>query len=184
MTQSSKNVELATFGAGCFWCTEAIFRAVRGVTKVVAGYAGGTTESPTYAQVSSGHTGHAEVAQISFDPSTVSFAQLVEIFFLTHNPTTRNRQGNDIGSQYRSVIFFQTPAQQTIAHSVKNQLEEDKIFDSEIVTEIEPLTKFWPAENYHQQYYANNPNAPYCQAVIDPKIAKLRQKFAGLLTNT
>lgn len=180
MTETKKT-ELATFGAGCFWCTEAIFIALKGVSSVVSGYAGGDIENPTYAQVSGGTTGHAEVAQITFDPSVISFDQLCEVFFLTHNPTTRNRQGADVGSQYRSVIFYSSLEQQTVAIAVKKQLEDKHVFDAPIVTEIEPLEKFWPAENYHQEYYAQNPYAPYCQAVIDPKIAKLRQKFSALL---
>lgn len=145
------------------------------------GYAGGTVENPTYEQVSSGTTGHAEVARIEFDPSTISYAQLVEVFFGSHNPTTLNRQGNDMGEQYRSVIFFHDDGQKQTAEKVKTKLEADKTFDAPIVTTIEPLTNFSAAEDYHRDYYANNPDQPYCQAVISPKLAKFRQHYASLL---
>lgn len=173
--------ELATFGSGCFWCTEAVFQNVRGVWSVVSGYAGGSMDHPTYEQVSSGNSGHAEVVQIEFDPIVVSFEQLLEIFFLTHNPTTLNRQGNDIGTQYRSVIFTHSEQQKNAAERVKSRLESEHVFDDPIVTEIVPFGKFFKAEDYHQDYFANNPDQPYCQAVINPKLAKLRQKFAPLL---
>ncbi len=171
----------ATFGSGCFWCTEAIFLSVKGVTSVMPGYAGGTVENPSYEQVSSGTTGHAEVARIEFDPATVSYEQLVEVFFGSHNPTTLNRQGNDVGEQYRSVIFFHDETQKKIAEAVKAKLEQGKTFDAPIVTSIVPLTNFYPAEDYHRNYYANNPDQPYCQAVISPKLAKFRQHYASLL---
>jgi len=174
----------ATFGSGCFWCTEAIFLSVKGVTSVMPGYAGGKVENPSYEQVSSGTTGHAEVARIEFDPAIVTYEQLVEVFFGSHNPTKLNRQGNDIGEQYRSVIFYHDESQQQTAVAVKAKLEQEKTFDSPIVTTIEPLTNFFPAEDYHRNYYANNPDQPYCQAVISPKLATFRQHYASLLKPT
>lgn len=175
--------EKATFGSGCFWCTEAVFRRVKGVKKVVSGYSGGTTTNPTYGQVCQGTTGHAEVVQIVFDPMVVSYRQILEIFFGTHDPTTLNRQGNDTGTQYRSVIFFHTKRQQEEALSVKKSLEDDRVFAGPIVTEIVVFKDFYPAENYHRQYYEQNGGEPYCRAVISPKIAKFRERFASLLTN-
>lgn len=174
----------ATFGSGCFWCSEAIFSSLRGVTNVVPGYAGGHVEQPTYEQVCAGTTGHAEVARITFDPSVISFEQLVEVFFGSHNPTTLNRQGNDVGEQYRSVIFFHDEDQQQTAEGAREKLEKEKTFDSPIVTTIEPLKTFFPAENYHRNYYANNPDQPYCQAVISPKLAKFRQHYAHLIQSS
>lgn len=171
----------ATFGSGCFWCTEAIFLSVKGVTSVMPGYAGGHVENPTYEQVASRTTGHAEVARIDFDPTVISYEQLVEVFFGSHNPTTLNRQGNDVGEEYRSVIFFHDEAQRKIAEAVKAKLEADKVFDAPMVTAIEPLKNFFPAEEYHRNYYAKNPDQPYCQAVISPKLAKFRQYYAHLL---
>ncbi len=175
--------EIATFGAGCFWCTEAVYQQLKGVLSVMPGYAGGAVANPTYDQVCSGSTGHVEVAQIEFDPEQISFKQLVEIFFVTHNPTTKNRQGNDVGTQYKSVIFYHSNAQKTTAEAVKKELEDTHVFSDPIVTEITEAPTFYPAENYHRDYYARNPDAPYCQAIIDPKVAKLRQKFAHLLKN-
>jgi len=175
------NVATATFGSGCFWCTEAIFLSLKGVLSVMPGYAGGKVDNPTYEQVSSGTTGHVEVAQIKFDPSVISYEQLVEVFFGSHNPTTLNRQGNDVGEQYRSVIFFHDDAKKHVAEKVKSKLEADKTFDAPIVTTIEPLKNFYPAEDYHRNYYANNPDQPYCQAVISPKLAKFRQHYKSLL---
>lgn len=172
---------LATFGSGCFWCTEAIFKDVRGVTKVTSGYAGGTMPSPTYEQVCDGSTGHAEVIQIEFDPTVVGYDQLVEIFFLTHDPTSMNRQGNDVGEQYRSVIFTHDEMQATVAEQVKNKIQNEGVYDKPIVTRITSFMNFYPAEAYHQDYYAKNPEAGYCQAVISPKVAKFRKKFAALL---
>jgi len=165
------NFELATFGGGCFWCVEAVFERLDGVQSVVAGYAGGTILNPTYKQVCSGTTGHAEVAQISFDPAKISYRQLVDIFWESHDPTTVNRQGADVGTQYRSVIFYHSEEQKKTVEISKQ--EAQKNFSQPIVTEIQPLTKFYPAENYHQDYYRNNPNAPYCQFVIKPKLKKL-----------
>lgn len=171
----------ATFGSGCFWCTEAIFASLKGVSSVMPGYSGGHTEKPTDTQVYTGTTGHVEVARIAFDPTIISYKQLVEVFFGSHNPTTLNRQGNDVGEQYRSVIFFHDDEQKHTAEKVKAKLEAGKVFDAPIVTAIEPLTNFYPAEDYHRNYYANNPDQPYCQAVISPKLAKFRQHYAHLL---
>ncbi|MBI4426441.1 MAG: peptide-methionine (S)-S-oxide reductase MsrA [Candidatus Kerfeldbacteria bacterium] len=172
---------LATFGAGCFWCSEAIFKQLRGVTAVISGYAGGSMPNPTYEQVCSDQTGHAEVIQIEFDPEIISYQQLVEVFFLTHDPTQLNRQDNDVGAQYRSVIFYHHEAQQAAAEAVKQKIEAEGIYDRPLVTEIVPFDQFYPAENYHQNYFANNPDQPYCQTVISPKVAKFRKKFISIL---
>ncbi|MBI4122848.1 MAG: peptide-methionine (S)-S-oxide reductase MsrA [Parcubacteria group bacterium] len=169
--------EQATFGGGCFWCTEAMFRELRGVKSVVAGYAGGDTQSPTYQEVSSGNTGHAEVVQITFDPSEISYEDLLEVFFATHDPTISNQQGADVGSQYRSLILYHTDKQKELAQTAKKNLEESKRWPRPIVTEIVPLKKFFPAEQYHQKYYENNRVAPYCQVVIEPKLEKFRKQF-------
>lgn len=171
---------LAILGSGCFWCTEAIMKDLRGVGNVTSGYSGGTTKNPTYEEVCAGQSGHVEVVQIEFDPMAISYEQLLEVFFLTHNPTTLNRQGNDIGTQYRSVIFYHDDAQRVEAERVKTKIDAEKIYNNPIVTTIEPFTAFFPAEAYHQNYFANNPEQPYCQVVIDPKVAKFRQKFAAL----
>lgn len=172
--------DLATFGSGCFWCTEAIFLDLKGVIKVTSGYAGGIVENPTYEQVCSGTTGHAEVVQVEFDPAVISYEQLLEVFFLTHNPTTLNRQGNDVGTQYRSVVFYHDEEQQVLAQKILKKIDGEKVYDAPIVTSLEPYTKFYPAEAYHQNYFANNPDQPYCQVVIDPKVAKFRKKFTVL----
>jgi peptide-methionine (S)-S-oxide reductase len=166
--------ELATFGGGCFWCTEAVFERVPGVLRVVSGYAGGKVNNPTYKQITGGDTGHAEVIQVEFDPAKVSYAQLLEIFFEAHDPTTLNRQGADEGTQYRSVIFFHSPDQKQAAEAAK--VAAAKIWDDPIVTEISPLPKFWPAEDYHQDYFAKNPSQGYCSFVIRPKVTKLQDK--------
>lgn len=172
---------IATFASGCFWCTEAVFLNVRGVDKVTSGYTGGSIENPSYEQVCSGRTGHAEAVQIEFDPGVISYEKLTEIFFLTHNPTTLNRQGHDVGTQYRSAIFYHDEEQKKIAELVKEQLTKEEIYPDPIVTTIEPFTIFYPAEAYHQNYFARNPDQPYCQAVINPKISHLRQQFQSLL---
>lgn len=164
--------QTAVFGGGCFWCTEAIFQGLRGVTSVMPGYAGGEIENPTYEQVSSGSTGHAEVIKIEFDPQAISFADLLDVFFALHDPTTKNRQGDDVGSQYRSAIFFTTPEQEKAAK---------EIIKKDYVTEVKPLDKFYQAEQYHHNYYNQNMGKPYCQVVISPKLAKLRQKFGKLV---
>ncbi len=178
MTQA---LETAYFGSGCFWCTEAVFKNLKGVVSVVSGYGGGKVENPSYEAVCSGQTGHAECTKVEFDPKIIPYGKLVEVFFLTHDPTTLNRQGNDVGEQYRSVIFYLTPGQKSQAEKVKDEIEKENIYKSPIVTQIEPFKNFFSAENYHQNYFANNPNAPYCQVVINPKIAKFRQKFAAYL---
>lgn len=174
-------IEIATFGSGCFWCTEAIFERVNGVIKVVSGYSGGTTENPTYKEVCTGTTGHAECTQIYFDPNVVTYDELLEIFWKTHDPTTLNRQGNDIGTQYRSVIFYHNAEQKQKAEYYKRKLEEEKIWDKPIVTEIAEFKKFFPAEDYHQNYYENNPYQGYCAFVITPKIEKFEKIFKDKL---
>jgi peptide-methionine (S)-S-oxide reductase len=170
---------LATFGGGCFWCTEAIYAEVAGVQSVTSGYAGGQTENPTYKEVCSGQTGHAEVIQVAFEPGQVSYRDLLTIFFFTHDPTTLNRQGADAGTQYRSVIFTHDETQNETANALKAELDESREFADPIVTQIEPLLTFYPAEEYHQDYYQLNGSQPYCHAVIKPKLEKFRQKFAG-----
>jgi peptide-methionine (S)-S-oxide reductase len=176
-----KQFEVATLGGGCFWCLEAVYEQLRGVQKVESGYAGGTTPNPTYRQVCSGTTGHAEVVQVTFDPAVISYGDILEIFFAMHDPTTRNRQGADIGTQYRSVIFYHTPEQKQAAEALIARLNADGLWDAPIVTEVVPLREFYKAEDYHQGYFRNNPAQGYCQAVVAPKVAKLRQKFASRL---
>ncbi len=173
----TKNLETATLAAGCFWCVEAVFDALRGVEDVVSGYAGGHTENPTYRDVCSETTGHAEVVRINFDPQELSFYDLLHIFFAVHDPTTLNRQGNDIGSSYRSAIFYHSDEQRKTAEEVINKLDDADIWEEPIVTEVTEFTNFYPAEEYHQEYFENNPNQPYCAAVVAPKVAKFRQKF-------
>jgi len=173
--------ETATFAAGCFWCVEAVFGRLRGVEKVVSGYAGGTVATPTYQEVCNGTTGHAEAVQITFDPATISFAELLEVFWRTHDPTTLNRQGADSGTQYRSAIFFHGEQQRESAERSKREADAAGLWPDPIVTEITPFTCFYPAEDYHQDYYRLNSFQPYCRVVIDPKIAKLRKDFADKL---
>lgn len=177
----TNKTEIAVFGGGCFWCTEAIFQRLRGVESVESGYAGGETQNPSYEEVSSGRTGHAEAIKIEFDPKLIKFEDLLNVFFATHDPTTLNQQGNDIGTQYRSVVFYNSTEQRDVVLEFMRKLEEDQVYADPIVTEVKPLDKFWPAESYHQRYYNNNESKPYCQFVISPKIAKLRQKFTALL---
>ncbi|MBI5037543.1 MAG: peptide-methionine (S)-S-oxide reductase MsrA [Candidatus Kerfeldbacteria bacterium] len=167
----------ATFASGCFWCTEAVFKRVRGVSRVVPGYTGGTIDAPHYDDVSGGDTGHAEAIQMTYDPAIIPYEQLVRIFFGTHDPTQLNRQGHDVGSQYRSAIFYHDGAQRTVAERVRDELNEAETFSAPIVTEIQPAGKFFEAEPYHHNYYETNPDAPYCQVVIDPKISQLRKSF-------
>ena len=171
-----EDLDRATLGAGCFWCVEAVFERLEGVKSVVAGYAGGKTDNPTYEDVCSGRTGHAEVAQVTFDPRVITYGEILDVFWTAHDPTTLNRQGADVGDQYRSVIFFHDADQKTAAE--KSLLNAGREFSSPIVTAIEPLTKFFEAEEYHQDYFRNNPRAPYCMFVIKPKLEKLRR--AGL----
>ena len=168
--------ETATLGGGCFWCLDEVFRQLRGVESVVSGYAGGTAQNPTYRQVCEGWTGHAEVVQITFDPSVISYRDLLDVFFTIHDPTTLNRQGADAGTQYRSVIFTHSPEQRATAEQVMAELEAKQVWDAPIVTQLEPAPQFFPAEDYHQEYYRRNASQPYCRIVIEPKVAKLRQK--------
>ena len=172
-------MEQATLGGGCFWCIEAALKDLKGVHGVVNGYAGGATEAPTYEQVCSGRTGHAEVVQVTFDEAEIPFADLLEVFFSVHDPTTKDRQGADVGSQYRSIVLAHDAAQADEARRVIAQVQEH--FDAPIVTQVVPLERFWEAEAYHQDYYARNPRQGYCAAVIGPKLAKLRQKWAHRL---
>ncbi len=171
----------ATFGAGCFWCVEAIFQRVEGVIRVESGYSGGSKENPTYYEVTTGKTGHAEVIRIEYDESVVSFETLLEVFWHTHNPTTLNRQGADVGTQYRSAIFYHDEQQKEIALKSKQATENSKLWDDPIVTEISPLINYYVAEDYHQNYYNNNPNQGYCSYVIAPKVAKFMKEFKHLL---
>ncbi|MCK6617892.1 MAG: peptide-methionine (S)-S-oxide reductase MsrA [Cyclobacteriaceae bacterium] len=177
----NQSLSLATFGSGCFWCTEAIFQRVNGVEKVESGYSGGKVKNPTYKEVCSGVTGHAEVVQITYDPKIISFDELLEIFWQTHDPTTLNRQGADVGTQYRSVIFYHTQEQKLLAEQYKKKLDESGAFERPIVTEISPFTGFYKAEDYHQNYYNLNGSAPYCSYVIQPKVDKFKKVFASKL---
>jgi peptide-methionine (S)-S-oxide reductase len=176
-----KQLEVATLGGGCFWCLEAVYEQLRGVQKIESGYAGGTAPNPTYRQVCNGTTGHAEVVQVTFDPAIISYGEILEIFFAMHDPTTRNRQGADVGTQYRSVIFYHTPEQKQAAEALIAELNAADHWGAPIVTEVVPFREFYKAEDYHQGYFRNNPAQGYCQAVVAPKVAKLRQKFASWL---
>ena len=175
------NLETATLGAGCFWCVEAVFDDLKGVESVESGYSGGHLANPTYQQVCSETTGHAEVAQVNFDPNIISFKEILQVFFAVHDPTTLNRQGNDVGSSYRSAIFYHDENQKQIAEETIKEVEAEAVYDNPIVTEVAPFDKFYIAENYHQEYFANNPSQPYCAAVVAPKVAKFRQKFVDRL---
>lgn len=177
----SHSAETATLGGGCFWCLEAVFEPLAGVQKVVSGYAGGRGQRPTYEEVCSGRTGHAEVVQVTFDPKVISYRDLLEIFFAFHDPTTLNRQGPDSGTQYRSVIFHHSPAQKATAEQVVSELGSAGVFGAPIMTELAPLEAFHPGEEYHQGYYRRNPEQAYCRAMIAPKLAKLRAKYAARL---
>ncbi len=178
MTQTNQNLAVATLGGGCFWCLEAVYDDMRGIYSVVSGYTGGQMANPTYEQICTGRTGHAEVVQVTYDPDVVSYRDLLEVFFTIHDPTTLNRQGGDVGTQYRSAIFYHDEAQKETAESLIAELERAKVWDNPIVTEVTPLATFYAAEAYHQDYYANNAYQPYCQFVVQPKLAKFRQKFA------
>jgi peptide-methionine (S)-S-oxide reductase len=178
---SNDKSAVAVFGGGCFWCVEAVFNELRGVRSVVSGYAGGETKNPTYEQVCSGHTGHAEAIRIEFDPAQISFRDLLTVFFATHDPTTLNRQGNDVGTQYRSAIFYASEDQKREAAEFIAELDKSGSFKDSIVTTLEPLNDFYPAEDYHQKYYANNPYQPYCQYMIPPKLNKLNKQYKELL---
>jgi peptide-methionine (S)-S-oxide reductase len=175
------NYRIAVFGGGCFWCTEALFSQLKGVIKVVSGFSGGTVPNPSYKEVCTGLTGHAECTQITYDPEIISYPELLEVFWTTHDPTTLNRQGADVGTQYRSVIFYTDEEQKKLATEYKERLEKEKIWSKPIVTEITKFDKFYSAEAYHQEYYENNPNAAYCKIVITPKIEKFRKVFADKL---
>ena len=169
--------EIATLAGGCFWCLEAVYDGMKGVVSVESGYMGGRSPNPTYEQVCSGDSGHAEVVRITFDPAAVSFRELLEVFFVIHDPTTLNRQGNDAGTQYRSAIFYHSPRQKSDAEEVIGRLDAKKLWDGPIVTELAPASAFYEAERYHQEYYARNPRQPYCQFVVAPKVAKFRKHF-------
>ena len=173
--------ELATLAGGCFWCLEAVYKELRGVRSAVSGYAGGHVESPTYREVCEGTTVHAEVVQITFDPSAVSYRELLEVFFTIHDPTTLNRQGADVGTQYRSAVFYHSPEQRETAEQVIAEMSAARVWDSPIVTEVVPLDKFYPAEDYHQDYFERNPTQPYCRAVVAPKVSKFRKLFLDRL---
>jgi len=173
--------EQITVGGGCFWCTEAVFEQLKGVEKVESGYTGGTVTNPTYRQVCGGETGHAEVNQITFDPKVISLKDILEVFFTVHNPTTLNRQGNDVGTQYRSVIFYRYDEQKAVAQQAIKDIAAAKIWNGKIVTELAPLQTFYKAEDYHQQYFRLNGEQPYCRAVIEPKVAKFRERFRDKL---
>lgn len=177
----NNGLKTAVFAGGCFWCTEAVYQKLRGVTEVIPGYTGGQTQNPTYEQVSGGATGHAEAIQFTFDPEQISYEDLLNVFFATHDPTTLNRQGNDVGPQYRSVIFYTNDEQKQQAEKFVAQLSEDKVFPNPIVTTIEPLGEFYEAEDYHKNYYERNSGQAYCQLVISPKLHKLKEKFASLI---
>jgi peptide-methionine (S)-S-oxide reductase len=172
-------MEIATLAGGCFWCLEAVYLDMEGVAKVESGYMGGQAENPTYEQVCSGRTGHAEVTQITFDPTVTTFRDLLEVFFTIHDPTTLNRQGNDIGTQYRSAIFYHSEEQRKTAGELIAELQRDKVWEDPIVTEVTPASRFYPAEGYHQDYYRRNSSQPYCLFVVRPKLQKFRNKFAA-----
>lgn len=177
----NSKTDTAIFGGGCFWCIEAVFEQIKGVKKVVSGYAGGTTKNPTYGLVCSGETGHAEVCQILFDPEIISYEKLLLIFFSAHDPTTSDRQGPDTGTQYRSVLFYYNEEQKNAAEKIIKILTEQKVFKEPIVTQVVPYSVFYPAENYHQQYYQNNTSQPYCRIIINPKLEKIKEHFSEYL---
>ncbi len=173
----NRNREVATLAGGCFWCLEAVFDDLKGVVDVVSGYSGGSVAAPSYRDVCTGTTGHAEVVQVTFDPTQISFREILEVFFTIHDPTTLNRQGADVGTQYRSAIFYHSPEQKATAESVIQEIQGQKVWDDPIVTEVTPFQAFYPAEDYHQEYFAHNQYQPYCQVVIAPKVAKFRKHY-------
>ncbi|MGD0006728.1 MAG: peptide-methionine (S)-S-oxide reductase MsrA [Anaerolineaceae bacterium] len=179
--QPPAGLEIATLAGGCFWCLEAVYDNLQGVVDVVSGYSGGKTQRPSYAAVCTGLTGHAEVVQVTFDPKQVSLREILEVFFSIHDPTSLNRQGGDVGTQYRSAIFYHTPEQKAAAEQTIRELNAEQIWDKTIVTQLMPFTEFFPAEEYHQEYFARNPDQGYCQVVIAPKVAKFRKKFSNRL---
>ncbi|MDD4754906.1 MAG: peptide-methionine (S)-S-oxide reductase MsrA [Prolixibacteraceae bacterium] len=179
----NKTSQIITVGGGCFWCTEAIFKELRGVIKVVPGYSGGNVKNPSYREVCTGSTGHAEVIQITYNPELITISEILEVFFMTHDPTTLNRQGPDTGTQYRSAIFYHSEEQKKAAENIIKQYETEKIFEMPVVTEITPFKAFYPAENYHHDYFEQNKRQPYCQFVISPKIEKFKEKYKDRLKN-
>jgi peptide-methionine (S)-S-oxide reductase len=181
MENTIQDKEVAVFGGGCFWCTEAVFQMLRGVSSVLPGYSGGNLPNPTYEQVCSGNTGHAECTKVEFDPSQITYRDLLTVFFGSHDPTTLNRQGNDVGTQYRSVIFYTTSEQKKIAEDFIQELNDSSAEGKKIKTEIEKFTEFYVAENYHKDYYERNKDAPYCEIIINPKLEKVQKEFANLL---
>jgi peptide-methionine (S)-S-oxide reductase len=181
--QQVTKLETITLGGGCFWCTEAVFVKVRGVTDVESGYSNGRVERPSYEQVCTGQTGHNEVVKLTYDPADITLREILEIFFVIHDPTSLNRQGNDAGTQYRSGIYYSTPEQKQVADDLIRQMSQDKLFGAPIVTEVLPLANYWPAEAYHQDYFENNPNQGYCAFVVGPKVEKFRKTFAERVKN-
>jgi len=177
----SDRTELATLAGGCFWCLEAIFREVDGVEEAIPGYTGGTTVNPTYQEVCTDRTGHAEAVQLAYNPAKISYREILEIFFSVHDPTTLNRQGEDVGTQYRSAIFYHSDEQRAIAEAVIAELDKARLWDKRIVTQVVPLKRFYPAEDYHREYFSRHPQQPYCQAVISPKVSKFRKQWAKRL---
>jgi peptide-methionine (S)-S-oxide reductase len=173
--------ETALLGGGCFWCLEAVYNELRGVERVISGYAGGSQPNPTYEQVCSGRTGHAEVVQVTFDPAVLSYREILEVFFTIHDPTTLNRQGADAGTQYRSIILYESPEQEAVARAVIDEVNASGVWHAPIVTQVEPLDRFYPAEAYHQNYFEQNPYQPYCQIIIAPKVAKVRERYLARL---
>lgn len=181
ISRYTQNMAQAVFGGGCFWCTEAIFAMLKGVSKVEPGYAGGTTATPSYEQVSNGNTGHAEVIRVTYDPAIISYEDLLTVFFGSHDPTTPNRQGADVGEQYRSVIFCASAEEKAVAEKLIKEVNESLRDGTRVVTQLEPLGEFYPAEDYHKNYFANNTSAPYCQIIIEPKLEKVKKRFAELV---
>jgi peptide-methionine (S)-S-oxide reductase len=181
---ATTDAEQATFGSGCFWCTEAVFQRLKGVKSIVSGYSGGGVKDPTYEQICTGTTGHAEVIQVTFDPRVVTFPELLEVFWRSHDPTTRNRQGNDVGPQYRSAIFYHSERQKQLAERYKQKIDAAHVFGSPVVTEVVPFELFYPAEQYHQNYYNDNPRQGYCRVVIQPKVEKLKAVFKDRLAGS
>ena len=183
-SNSTPTLDVATLAGGCFWCLEAVFDEMKGVHSVESGYMGGTAANPTYEQVCGGDTGHAEVVQLEFDPSVVSFAEILQVFFVIHDPTTRDRQGNDVGTQYRSAIFYHSPAQKAVAERVIADITGARLYRNAVVTEVVPASTFYVAERHHQEYFARNPGQPYCRYVVAPKVAKFRKHFLERLKAT
>jgi len=181
LNRQANQLETATLGGGCFWCLEAVYDQLKGVQDVISGYSGGSVNNPSYKQVCTGATGHAEVVQLKFDPQVITFKEILQVFFSIHDPTTLNRQGNDVGTQYRSVIFYHDDKQQSIACDVMKEIERTRIWNRPFVTEVTSFEKFYPAEDYHQEYFENNSQQPYCQVVVAPKVAKFRKQFMDRL---